>query len=447
MVTSRSLLSIAVQNQWNIKQLGINNAFLHGDLNEEVYMTILQGYPKSLPPNTSYADTSLFTINHNDSLTALLVYVDDILLVSKDNAFIQAIKTQLHEKLNIQDFGPLHYYLGIEFLRNDIGLAMTQTKYALELLECADLLNVKRAATPMDLIVKLNEAGGYLLHDPSTYMTLVGKLLYLTITKPDLSFVAQALSQYSHSPRSSHFEALIRVLRYVKLCHVQGLFFPQQNFNHLTTYCDSDWASCATTKRSVSVYAVFLSHNLISWQSKKQIVVSRSSTKAEYKALANITCEISWLRCLLLDLGVTVPTSNLVMCDNASTIALANNPIHHARTKHIEIDCNFVRDKIREGQILPCFVPLKSQIANILTRGLCRFLHFNCLSKLGICDPYTMPTCGRGEGRGKVDTHKHPDPNTPSATTNATLQSIQRTRSPPKMKVLHNSCLIHCSYM
>ncbi|GJY51608.1 homogeneously-staining region [Tanacetum coccineum] len=144
MVTSRSLLSIAVQNQWNIKQLDINNAFLHGDLNEEVYMTILQGYPKSLPPNT--------------------------------------------------------------------------------------ILNVKHAATPMDPIVKLNETDGYLLFDPSTYRTLVGKLLYLTITRPDLSFAAQALSQYSHSTRSSHFEALIRVLRYVKLCPGQGSFFPQQKF-------------------------------------------------------------------------------------------------------------------------------------------------------------------------------------------------------------------------
>ena len=106
----------------------------------------------------------------------------------------------------------------------------------------------------------------------------------------------------------------------------------------LTSYCDVDRASCAKIRRSLSGYAIFLGHSLISWQSKKQSVVSRSSTEAEYRALADCTCEISWLKCLLQDLNVTVPTPSLVMCDNASTIALANNPIHHARTKHIEID-------------------------------------------------------------------------------------------------------------
>ncbi|GKE49503.1 retrovirus-related pol polyprotein from transposon TNT 1-94 [Tanacetum coccineum] len=382
MVTVKTLLAIAIQQGCHIEQLDINNAFLHGDLNEEVYMKVLQGYAQNLPPNIvckltksiyglkqanrqwfeklttfliqlgfkqSYVDTSLFTITHKGIQTSLLVYVDDILIVSKDTSFITLIKQHLHTKFSIKDLGPLHFYLGIEFLKNASGLAMTQRKYALELLECADVLNLKPIATPMDPISKLNDTDGYLLLDPSTYRTLVGKLLYLTITRPDLSFTAQALSQYSHSPRSTHYDALIRVLRYIKLCPGQGLFFPINNPLKLTTYCDSDWASCATTIRSVSGYAIFLGHSLISWQSKKQIVVSRSSTEAEYRALADSTCEISWLKCLLQDLNVIVPTPSLVICDNASIIALAKNPIHHARAKHIEIDCHFVKDKIKQG--------------------------------------------------------------------------------------------------
>ena len=122
----------------------------------------------------------------------------------------------------------------------------------------------------MDRVIKLNDTDGYLLLDPSAYRTLVGKLIYLTITRPDLSFDAQALSQFSHSPRSSHYNALIRVLRYIKLCPGEGLFFPANNTAQLTTYCDSDWASCAVTRRSVSGYAVFLGKSLIFWQSKKQ---------------------------------------------------------------------------------------------------------------------------------------------------------------------------------
>ncbi|GJZ38513.1 cysteine-rich receptor-like protein kinase 8 [Tanacetum coccineum] len=192
------------------------------------------------------------------------------------------------------------------------------------------VLNVKPFAIPMDPIVKLNSTEGEPLSNPSKYKTLVGKLLYLTITRPDLAFAAQALSQFSHDPRITHYKALIKVLR--------------------------------------------------------------SSIEAEYKALADSTCEISWLKCLLHDLHVNIPTPILMMCDNTSTIDLASNPIHHAKTKHIEIDCHFVRDKIKQGHIQLCFISTKSHILDILTKGLCRFLHHNCLSKLGICDPYSMPT-------------------------------------------------------
>ncbi|GJU23895.1 retrovirus-related pol polyprotein from transposon RE1 [Tanacetum coccineum] len=327
-VTVRTLLALAVTQGWHIEQLDINNAFLHGDLHEEVYMTVPQGYNQNLPPNTvckltkslyglkqanrqwfeklttfliqlgfkqSYVDTSLFTISHKGSLTSLLIYVDDIVLTSPYASFITFIKAKLHDMFSIKDLGPLNYYLGIEFLRNKTGLAMSQRKYALELLEHAGVLNVKPSAIPIDPIVKLDTTDGEPLLDPIKYRTLV--------------------------------------------------------------------------------------------------VVSRSSTEAEYRALADSTCEISWLKYLLHDLHEEIPTPTLMMCDNASTIALANNPIHHARTKHIEIDCHFVRDKIKQGQIQPCFISTKSQIADILTKGLCRFLHCNCLSKLGICDPYSMPTC------------------------------------------------------
>lgn len=173
------------------------------------------------------------------------------------------------------------------------GLTLTQSKYALELLSHANLLDSKPASTPLDPNIKLTPTTGDLLPDPSKYKTLVGKLIYLTITRPDLAFAAQALSQYSQAPRTSHMQALYRVLRYLKLCPGQGIFFPTLNDLQLTTYCDIDWGSCFHTGRSVSGYAIFLGTSLISWQSKKQSVVSRSSTEAEYRALADCTCEIS----------------------------------------------------------------------------------------------------------------------------------------------------------
>ncbi|GJW27905.1 cysteine-rich receptor-like protein kinase 8 [Tanacetum coccineum] len=338
----RTLIAIALHNGWPIQQLDVNNAFLHGDLNEEVYMTVPQGYPHTLPPNT-------------------------VCKLTKSLYGLKQANRQWFEKL---------------------------TTFLL-------------MATPMDPIAKLNETDGDPLPDPTQYRTIVGKLIYLTLTRPDLSFAAQALSQFSYNPRTPHLAALQRVMRYIKLCPGQGIYFPTSNKLELTTYCDSDWASCQTTRRSVSCYAIFLGNGLISWQSKKQLVVSRSSTEAEYRSLADSTCEISWLKCLLHDLGIRIPTPSLVMCDNASTIALANNPVQHARTKHIEIDCHFVRDKIRQGHIKPVFVSSQSQVADILTKGLSKYLHYNCLSKLNICDPYTVSTWGEGGIKELSLQHQH----------------------------------------
>nr|GEU57277.1 retrovirus-related Pol polyprotein from transposon TNT 1-94 [Tanacetum cinerariifolium] len=400
MVTLRTLLAVSIQHDWIIEKLDINNAFLHEDLNEEVYMQVPQGYSHQFPPNTvcklkkslyglkqtnkqwfeklttflkslgykqSYVDTSLFTFKTAKTSISLLVYVDDILIAGNDKSLIESLKTSLDAKFSIKDLGPIHYYLGIEFLRNTDRLALTQRKYALDLVTYAGLLDVKPSVTPLDPNKKLIPNNGNLLPDPSFYRALVGKLLYLTITRPNLSFAAQALSQFLQQPRTTHMKALLKVIIYIKLSIRQGLLFPTQNTLHLTAYCDSDWVSFPFTKRSV--------------------------TEAEYRALADSTCEVTWIQCLLEEFQINVPTPIPIMCDNASFIAFASNLVHHARSKHIEIDCHFVRDKVKAWQILPQYISTKNQLDDILTKGLSRPLHYNCLTKLGMCNPYTLPTC------------------------------------------------------
>ena len=242
MVTVRTLLTLGIQKGWHIEQLDINNAFLHEDLNEEVYMTIPLGYPKPTSPNMvcklkkslyglkqanrqwfdklstylqgvgfkqSYVDTSLFTHHTASTTTSLLVYVDDIIITGNDKKFIDHIKHQLDLTFSIKDLGPIHYYLGIECLRNNTGMVLTQRKYAIELLKEAKMLHVKPAATPLDPNIKLNKTDGELLPDPSFYKTMVGKLLYLTMTRPDLSYNAQSLSQFLQEPRTPHLKALM----------------------------------------------------------------------------------------------------------------------------------------------------------------------------------------------------------------------------------------------
>ncbi|GJV75095.1 uncharacterized mitochondrial protein-like protein [Tanacetum coccineum] len=185
MVTVKTLLVVSIHNNWHIAQLNINNAFLHGDLHEE-----------------SYTDTSLLTYNKGSDFLALLIYVDDILLTGNNITLIYHFKNQLDLTFNIKDLGNLNYYLGIEFLRNPNGLTMSKRKYALELLQSANVLNLKPCHIPVDPIVKLNDTDGEPLNNPSTYKAIVGKLLYLIITRPDLSYAAHALSQFSHIPRT-----------------------------------------------------------------------------------------------------------------------------------------------------------------------------------------------------------------------------------------------------
>ncbi|GJY74840.1 uncharacterized mitochondrial protein-like protein [Tanacetum coccineum] len=208
----------------------------------------------------------------------------------------------------------------------------------------------------------------------------------------------QGLQKFSQAPRTTYMKALLRVLRYIKLCPGQGLHFPAHNNLQLTSYCDSDWAACPITRSSVTGYAIFLGHCLISWSSNKQIVISRSSTEAEYRALADCTCEITWLQCLFKDLKLDISGPTPIYYDNASAIALASYPIQHARTKHIEIDCHFVRGKIKSSHVLPTFIPTRLQAIDVLTKGIPKTLHYKSLSKFVICDPFIMLTWGRGNG-------------------------------------------------
>nr|GEY86901.1 uncharacterized mitochondrial protein AtMg00810-like [Tanacetum cinerariifolium] len=305
----------------------------------------------------SHADTSLFTYYTKDISLVLLIYVDDILITGNSFSFINTIKQKLHQTFSIKDLGPLHYYLGIEFIRNSKRMVMTERNYALDLIEHACMVNVKHERTPLDPNIKLTHDFETPLSDPSSYRTLIGKLIYLTISRPEIAFAAQLLSQFSQSLTISHMQALHRVLRYIKLSPGQGLFFLRFNPLNRQAYCDSDWDTCPTSRRPVTCFGIFLSNSLISWQSKKKLVVSRSSTEAEYRALTNCSCEITWLNSLLQDLHIPITSPVKVFCDNSSAIALASNPVQHAKTKHIKIDSHFIRDKIKGGQILPIYIP------------------------------------------------------------------------------------------
>ncbi|KAM1377387.1 hypothetical protein ACFX1Q_038885 [Malus domestica] len=332
----------------------------------------------------SKADYSLFVRNHDGKFTALLVYVDDIILAGNNIQAIEDIKSFLTKQFKLKDLGQLKYFLGIEIARSSKGIALSQRKYALEILEDAGYLGAKVATSPMEQNLSLRKDEGQCITDPSSYRRLIGRLIYLTITRPDLVYAVHILSQFMEKPRTPHLEAAHRVLRYIKHTPGQGIFLSARSPIQLNAFCDADWARCRDTRRSTTGYCVFLGESLISWKSKKQNTVSRSSAEAEYRSMAASCCEVTWLKYVLQDLGIKHKHPVKLYCDNQAALHIASNPVFHERTKHIEIDCHLVRERIQSGMIRTSHISTMKQPADIFTKPLSLHQFTTLLHKLGI---------------------------------------------------------------
>ncbi|CAH9119730.1 unnamed protein product, partial [Cuscuta europaea] len=198
----------------------------------------------------------------------------------------------------------MKYFLGLEVARGRKGIFLCQRKYILDVLDETGLTGAKPVSFPMPQYHGLQSAEGPLFSEPDRYRRLVGKLIYLTLTRPDISYSVHILSQFMQAPRRVHWDAVIRVLRYLKGHPGQGILLGRHSPLSLVGYCDSDWASCPNTRRSVTGYFVTLGGSPISWRTKKQATVSRSSAEAEYRSIATLTCELLWLKSLFSSLRI-----------------------------------------------------------------------------------------------------------------------------------------------
>ncbi|GKV14238.1 hypothetical protein SLEP1_g25140 [Rubroshorea leprosula] len=287
-----------------------------------------------------------------------------------NSSLCQKLKEFLHIMFHIKDLGKLKYFLGIEVARHPSGIFLCQRKYTLDILTEAGMLGTKPCLFPMKQKLKLTPSTGSPLSDPMQYRRLVGKIIYLTITRPEISFAVHTLSQFMQAPRQPHLDATMRVLRYLKSSPRQGIFLSSSSSLQLSAYCDSDWASCPTTRRSTTGYLTLLGNSPISWKTKKQSTVSRSSAEAEYRAMASTISELLWLKGLLKILGVDTSQPMQLHCDNQAAIHIATNPVFHERTKHIELDCHFIRHWIQVGLIKTSHVRSNLQVADIFTKAL-----------------------------------------------------------------------------
>jgi histone deacetylase 1/2 len=294
----------------------------------------------------SKADTSLFYYNKGGHTLFVLVYVDGIIVASSSQAATNALLKDLQHDFALKDLGDLHYFLGIEVKRLEDGLILTQQRYATEILAKAGMKNCKPIDTPLSTTEKLSITSGDKLgpEDSTKYRSMVGALQYLTLTRLDLSFAVNKVCQFVHAPTTVHWGAVKRILSYVRGTCGIGLNIKKSKSMMVSGFSDADWAGCVDNRHSTGGFAVLLGSNLISWCARKQATVSRSSTEAEYKSLANATAEMMWVQKLLVELQVPHPPAARLWCDNLGAKYLSANPIFHARTKHIEIDFHFVRE-------------------------------------------------------------------------------------------------------
>lgn len=413
--TIRLLLNIAIAKEWPVKQLDVASAFLHGELQEPVFMYQPEGFEDTDKPDhvcqltkalyglkqapgawfdtfsqfliefgfvCSKSDPSLFTYHHKKKTLVLLLYVDDILLTGSDSTLLNQLLFALNQRFSMKDLGQPSCFLGIEIQAHDGGMFLHQTSYTKDILQQTAMSECNPVATPLPLRPDYEESP--LFAEPTYFRSVAGKLQYLTITRPDIQYAVNFVCQRMHAPTDADFCFLKRILWYIKGTATLGLHIRKDSAMQLSAFCDSDWAGCKETRRSTTGFCTLLGPNLISWSAKRQPTVSRSSTEAEYRALGATAQEITWISFLLRDIGLHQPQSTLLLCDNLSAVYLSTNPAMHKRSKHFDTDYHCIREQVALGLIETRHIPGTLQIADIFTKSLARKAFEELRFKLGV---------------------------------------------------------------
>lgn len=415
--TVRSVLHLAVNSDWSIRQIDVNNAFLQGRLSDEVYVTQPPGFVDQDHPHyvcrlkkalyglrqaprawyqelrnylltlgfvNSVADTSLFIRRKGSEVLYVLVYVDDMLITGNAKPAIAHLIATLNSRFSLKDMGEAKYFLGIELSRNSTGMHLRQQKYISDLLQKTNMSTAKPVSTPMSPTPKLSLKSGTRLENPSEYRATMGSLQYLSFTRPDIAFAVNKLSQYMHCPTDLHWIAAKRILRFLAGTQTHGIYFRRGTLLTLHGFSDADWAGDTDDFVSTNAYVVYLGGSPISWSSRKQNGVARSSTEAEYRAVANTASEIRWISSLLRELEIHLPTPPVIYCDNIGATHLSANPVFHSRMKHLALDFHFIRDNVQAGILRVSHVSARDQLADPLTKALTKPRFQELLGKLGV---------------------------------------------------------------
>jgi hypothetical protein len=420
METVRLLLAMAAHCGWEVHHMDVKSAFLNGDLAEEVYVSQPPGYiaigkeqqvlklSKALygmrqAPRAWYAklhdtlDKLGFTrsplehaVYRRGSSTSFLlvgVYVDDLIITGTEAAAIQEFKSQMQELFKMSDLGLLSYYLGIEVSQAGGEITLCQRSYAAKILEAAGMTSCNSCSTPMECRLKLVKEDGSKAFDATLYRSVIGSLRYLVNTRPDIAHAVGMVSRFMEKPSTNHWAAVKQILRYIQGTKDYGCRYRAGHASPvLLGYSDSDHAGDVGDRKSTSGQVYFLGNNLVTWSSQKQKCVATSSCEAEYIAASNATCQGIWLSRLLGEMEGTEPSMFKLLINNKSAIALAKNPVHHDRSKHIDVKYHSIREHIEKGRVEVAYVRTHDQLADILTKALGRVHFIEMRQKLGVSE-------------------------------------------------------------
>lgn len=308
------------------------------------------------------------------------LYVDDLIFTGNNCDMFTIFKKSMMEEFEMSDLGKMHYFLGLEVVQSDDGIFVSQKKYVREILSRFKMQDFNPTNIPVEFGLKLNKAGSGKKMDSTFYKQIVGSLMYLTATRPDIMYSVSLVSRYMECPTEMHLLAAKRILRYLQGTKDFGIFYRKGEKADLIGFTDSDYAGDQDDRKSTSGYVFMLGTGAVSWSSKKQTIVTLSSTEAEFVAATACVCQAIWLRRILKELQFKMERATTIFCDNNSAIKLPKNPVNHGRSKHIDVKYYFLRDLNNEGTIELQYCRSEDQLADILTKPL-RFLPFQKLRR------------------------------------------------------------------
>nr|KYP33754.1 Retrovirus-related Pol polyprotein from transposon TNT 1-94 [Cajanus cajan] len=414
----RMLLAYASIMDFKLYQMDVKSAFLNGFIQEEVYVEQPPGFENSEFPNHVFklkkalyglkqaprawyerlskfllekeftrgkVDTTLFIKRKMNDILLVQIYVDDIIFGATNDYLCKEFSNDMQSEFEMSMMGELNFFLGLQIRQTKNGIFINQSKYCKELLKRFGMENAKSMATPMSTTCYLDKDEVGKSIDVKKYRGMIGSLLYLSASRPDIMFSVCFCARYQSNPKESHLSAVKRIMRYLLRTTNLGLWYPKNMSFNLVGYSDSDFAGCKTDRKSTSGTCHFIGSALVSWHSKKQNSVALSTAEAEYIAAGSCCAQILWMKQQLSDYGLSLDHIP-IKCDNTSAINLSKNPVLHSRTKHIEIRHHFLRDHVQKGDCVLEFVETKNQLADIFTKPLPKENFFSIRQELGFLD-------------------------------------------------------------